>query len=62
MVAESSRIYSLIGTVQLNGVEPDAYLKEVLARIASHPINRVDELLKTFNKPSNSHLLIARLS
>ncbi|RZU98206.1 IS66 family transposase [Spiribacter vilamensis] len=38
-------IYSLIGTARLNGVDPYAYLRAVLERIGSHPINRIDELL-----------------
>lgn len=38
-------IYSLLGTAKLNGVNPEAYLTEVLTRIADHPINRIDELL-----------------
>jgi transposase len=38
-------IYSLIGTALLNAVEPYAYLRHVLERIADHPINRIDELL-----------------
>lgn len=38
-------LYSLIGTALLNGVEPYAYLREVLGRIADHPINRIEELL-----------------
>jgi transposase len=38
-------IYTLLGTCKLNGVDPYAYLRYVLERIADHPINRVDELL-----------------
>lgn len=41
----AAAIYSLIETAKLNGVEPQAYLAEVFARIADHPINRIDELL-----------------
>ena len=41
----AAALYSLIGTAMLNGVEPYAYLREVLGRIAEHPINRIDELL-----------------
>lgn len=37
--------YSLIQTCRLNDVDPQAWLADVLARIAEHPISRLDELL-----------------
>jgi hypothetical protein len=41
----AAAIYSLVGMAKLNGVDPQAYLRFVLERIAEHPINRIDELL-----------------
>jgi len=37
--------YSLIETAKMNGVDPQAWLTWVLARIADHKITRLDELL-----------------
>ena len=41
----AAAIYSLVGTTKLNGLDPETYLREVLSRIADHPINRIEELL-----------------
>jgi transposase len=41
----AAAIYSLLGSAKLNGHNPEAFLREVLTRIADHPITRINELL-----------------
>lgn len=41
----TAMLYSLIGTCKLHNVNPHEWLVDVLTRIATHPINRIDELL-----------------
>jgi transposase len=38
-------MYSLIATAKMNDVDPQAWLADVLARIADHPVHKLDELL-----------------
>ena len=38
-------MYTLIQTARLNGVDPQAWLADVLARINEHSIRRLDQLL-----------------
>ena len=37
--------YTLIETAKLNGVDPQAWLTDVLSRISEHKVNRIDALL-----------------
>lgn len=41
----AAAVASLIATARLNDVEPEAYLRHILERIATHPVNRVADLL-----------------
>ena len=41
----AAAMYTLLETARLNRVDPEAWLRRVLDRIAKgHPINRIDEL------------------
>jgi len=41
----AATLYSLVGTCKLNGIEPYAYLKDVLQRLPGHRVDRLAELL-----------------
>jgi len=41
----AAAMYGLIVTAKMNGIDPQAWLADVLARIAAHPAHRLDELL-----------------
>ena len=50
----AAAMYSLIVTAKMNGVDPQAWLADVLSRIAAHPAHRLDELLPWNWTPSTS--------
>jgi transposase len=41
----AAAMFSILETCKLNGVNPEAYLRDVFARIADHPVNRINEFL-----------------
>jgi transposase len=41
----AAALYTLIETAKLNGIDPRAWLADVLARLPGHPMSRIDELL-----------------
>jgi hypothetical protein len=45
-------IYTLVGTAEMNGWDPQAYLRILLDRIADHPINRIGELAPWILRPN----------
>ena len=47
-------MYSLIVTAKLNGIDPQAWLADVLARIADHPAQKLDELLPWNWRPQSA--------
>jgi len=50
----AAALYTIVQTAKLNGVNPQAYLRDTLAKIADgHPINRVDELMPWRSVPTN---------
>jgi transposase len=51
--------YTLIRTATLNGIEPEAYLRDLIARIGSHPVSRLHELLPWNWAPPATHSVAA---
>jgi transposase len=50
----AASLYTIVQTAKLNGVNPEAYLRDTLAKIADgHPINRVDELMPWRSLPTD---------
>ena len=41
----AAMLYSLLGTCKLNGINPFEWLRDVLAKIPDHPVNKLDLLL-----------------
>ena len=52
----AAMMYSLITTAKMNDVDPQAWLADVLARIAEHPAHTIDELLPWNWRPANEAL------
>ena len=52
-------MYTLIGTAKLNDVDPQAWLADVLDRIADLPQTRLDKLLPWHWKAERQHALAA---
>jgi transposase len=55
----AAAMYSLIVTAKMNNVDPQAWLADVLARVANHPVHRLDELLPWNWKPAASATAVA---
>ena len=53
----AAAIYTLIGTAKLNYVDPQAWLADMLARIADTPQSRLHELLPWHWKAEQQHAI-----
>jgi hypothetical protein len=45
LTVPAAAIYNLIETAKLNGIDPQAWLADMLARLPDHPAKRVNDLL-----------------
>ena len=55
----AAALYSLLGTAKLNGLNLEAFLREILVRIGEHPVNRIAELLPWNFKPTDDQSIAA---
>jgi transposase len=55
----AAQMYSLIVTAKMNDVDPQAWLADVLARIAEHPARKLDELLPWYWRPRSAPIIRA---
>lgn len=47
-------LYTIVETCKMNGINPEAYLASILARIADHPSRQIDDLLPWRWTPSQT--------
>jgi transposase len=50
----AAAMYSIVVTAKMNDVDPQAWLADVLTRIAEHPVQKLDELLPWNWRPLNA--------
>ena len=56
----AASMYTLIATAKLNNIDPQAWLADVLRRIADHPARRLHELLPcNWHSPTAGHAVAA---
>jgi len=55
----AATLYTLTETARLNDIDPEAWLTDVIARVADHPINRIDELLPWKWRPDQAQAVVA---
>ncbi|MBY0511341.1 MAG: transposase domain-containing protein [Rhodospirillaceae bacterium] len=53
----AAALYTLIVTAKRNGIDPEAWLADVLARIADQPVSKLEQLL-----PWNRKARLAKLA
>ncbi len=45
---QGAMMYSLLGTCKAHGIEPYAWLQDILIKLPAHPINKIKELLPQY--------------